>query len=120
MKSTVSLLCWALAAPVFAQVTTQTILGTVTDRTGALVPQAHVVAINVDTNITREADADDSGQYAIRFLPTGNYRVEISAPNFKKFTQSGIVLDINRTARVDAQLEPPPCFRKDGGSRLRC
>jgi hypothetical protein len=94
-------LCFALQA----QVTTQAITGTVTDRSGANVPDARIVATNVETNITREATSDETGQYAVRFLPTGSYRVEIAAPNFKKFVQSGITLDVGRTARVDAVLE---------------
>ncbi|HWQ57312.1 MAG TPA: carboxypeptidase regulatory-like domain-containing protein [Bryobacteraceae bacterium] len=94
-----------MASWVEAQVTSASIVGTVTDRTGAAVPNATVVATNIETNFSRNGVSDETGHYTIRFLPTGTYRVEISAPNFKKFVQTGIVLDINRTALVDAALE---------------
>src|SRR6476620_4962574 len=89
----------ALAIPytVFAQATTAAIVGTVTDTTGAVVPSGSVTAIQVDTNFTRTATTDNSGKYVISLLPVGNYRIEITAPGFKKFEQSGIVLDLNRT-----------------------
>lgn len=88
-----------------SQVTTATIAGLVTDRSGAAVPNAQITATNVDTNFSRSASSDETGQYAIRFLPTGAYRVEVASSGFKSFTQTGITLDINRTARVDAVLE---------------
>ena len=100
-----SVFCALAAVSLFAQVTTQTIIGTVTDRSGANVPGAKVVVTHIETNVSREAETDESGQYAVRFIPTGTYRVEISAPNFKKFVQSGVTLEVSRTARVDAVLE---------------
>ncbi|HET8547282.1 MAG TPA: carboxypeptidase regulatory-like domain-containing protein, partial [Bryobacteraceae bacterium] len=101
----VSFLLFVCAFALSAQVATQSIIGSVTDRTGATVPGAQVVITNVDTNLSRDAVTDEKGQYAIRLLPTGNYRVEITAQGFKKFVQTGVTLDIDRTARVDATLE---------------
>ncbi len=88
-----------------AQVTTATILGTVADRTGAVVPGVTVTAVNTATNFSRSAATDEYGQYAIRFLPTGVYRVEVDSKSFKKFVQTGVILDINRSARVDPVLD---------------
>ena len=98
---------WLLvfAAAASAQVTSTSILGTVMDRSGAVVPGVTVTATNVETNFARQATTDGSGQYAIRLLPTGTYRVEVNAPNFKKFSQTGVVLDVNRSARVDPVLD---------------
>ncbi|HYO81790.1 MAG TPA: carboxypeptidase regulatory-like domain-containing protein [Bryobacteraceae bacterium] len=95
----------ACVASVRAQVTTQTIIGTVADRSGANVPGAKVTVTQIETNVSREATSDESGQYAVRLLPTGTYRVEIAAPNFKKFVQEGVTLEVSRAARVDATLE---------------
>jgi hypothetical protein len=96
----------ALAATAaYAQVTTASIFGTVTDNTGAVVPNAEITVTNVDTNVTRTAKSDSAGQYTVPLLPTGTYRVTISSTGFKKFEQSGIVLDVSRSARVDATLE---------------
>lgn len=104
LSRTLGLLAATLCA-LHAQVTPTSILGTVLDRSGAVVPGVTVTAVNVETNFTRQATTDASGQYAIRLLPTGAYRVEVNAPNFKKFVQTGIVLEVNRSARVDPVLE---------------
>ncbi|HEV2688189.1 MAG TPA: TonB-dependent receptor, partial [Bryobacteraceae bacterium] len=94
-----------VCAPLVAQITTTTIYGTVTDRSGATVPNAEIVVTNVGTSLTRTAKSGPSGDYRIDLLPIGEYQVEVAAQGFKKFQRSGIVLEINRTARVDAALE---------------
>src|SRR5579864_2532916 len=91
-------------ASLTAQVTTATIEGTVTDSSGATVPNAQVVATNAGTNQTRTVTTNAGGTYRVDLLPSGTYDVEVSAQGFKKFRQNGIVLEINRTARVDAAL----------------
>src|SRR5258708_10686720 len=96
--------CFLALTALQAQVTTATIEGTVTDSSGASVPNAEVVAINTGTNQSRTATTNQSGGYRIDLLPSGAYAVEVTAHGFKKFRQSGIVLEINRTARVDAAL----------------
>ena len=89
-----------LAALSLAAQNTATISGTVTDASGAAVPKAQVTATNVGTSLSRSATSNDAGQYVIEFLPTGEYRVEASVQGFKKFVRSGLVLEINQTARV--------------------
>ncbi|HUG53341.1 MAG TPA: carboxypeptidase regulatory-like domain-containing protein, partial [Vicinamibacteria bacterium] len=95
-----------LTAPLHAQMSTGTILGNVKDSTGAAVPAAQVTATNVDTQFSRTATTDTSGQYVLRLLPLGNYKVEIAMSGFKNFEQTGIVLEVGRNARVDAVIEP--------------
>ena len=82
----------AFLSPASAQVNTASILGIVKDNSGAVVPGAKVVAVQTDT-------------YSIGFLPLGAYRLDIDARGFKKFQQTGIVLDVGRNARIDATLE---------------
>jgi hypothetical protein len=89
----------------YAQTTTGSIFGTVMDSTGAVVPQVEVTATNVATNFAKTATTGESGHYQIPYLPLGSYRVEVTAAGFKKFTQSGIVLEVDRNARVDPRLE---------------
>ncbi len=93
------------ATSVLAQAPTGTILGSVRDAQGAVVPGATVTATNVGTRYSREAVTDDAGEYALRLLPIGNYMVVVSITGFKSFTQTGIVLEVGRNARVDATLE---------------
>ncbi len=94
-----------LKGGVQAQTTTGAIFGTVSDSTGAVVPGVAVTATNLATNFSRTATADASGRYQIQYLPLGTYRVEVAAQGFKKFSQSGIVLEVDRNARVDPKLE---------------
>ena len=93
-------------APLHAQVATGTILGNVSDSSGGAVPGATVTATNLDTQITRETTTDESGQYALRLLPLGNYKVDVTLTGFKTFSQTGIVLEVGRNARIDATIEP--------------
>ena len=95
-----------VASPVSAQVATGSILGNVTDASGATVPGATVTATNVDTQFSRSTTTDESGQYALRLLPLGNYKLEVALSGFKNFSQTGIVLEVGRNARIDASIEP--------------
>jgi hypothetical protein len=90
---------------VLAQTPTGTILGSVKDSQGGVVPGATVTATNTGTQFSRTVVTDDAGEYALRLLPVGNYQVAVTIPGFKNFTQSGIVLEVGRNARVDAIIE---------------
>jgi hypothetical protein len=88
-----------------AQITTTTVLGTVTDPTGASIPGAQVKVVNVDTNLSRTTQTDSDGAYRVEFLPVGNYKLEVSAPGFRGYVQQGIVLTVNENARADVKLQ---------------
>lgn len=97
-----------LAIPVAAsaQITTATIVGTISDPGNAAVPAAQVTARNVDTGLTRTVVSGEDGSYRLEFLPVGNYVVEVTASSgFKKAKRTDIVLRVNDTARVDVSLE---------------
>jgi hypothetical protein len=98
-------LCLA-ATPAGAQGSTGTILGVVTDASGAAVPGALVTATNLDTQFTRGVPTDASGQYSLPLMPLGKYKVDVALDGFKNFSQTGIVLEVGRSARVDAKIEP--------------
>lgn len=87
-----------------AQVTTATIVGTISDPSGATMPGAQVTARNVDTGLTRTVSSGADGTYRLEFLPVGNYALEVTTSGFKKAYLSGIVLRVNDTARVDVAL----------------
>ncbi|MFN0085812.1 MAG: TonB-dependent receptor domain-containing protein, partial [Blastocatellia bacterium] len=105
-KFSLALLALLLALPLAAaaQITTATLVGTITDASGALVSGAQVTARNVDTGLTRTVTTSEEGAYRIEFLPVGNYELEITATGLKKTTQTGLVLQVNDTARVDIAL----------------
>ena len=87
-----------------AQVTSATIVGTITDSSGAALPGASVTARNVDTGFNRTVPSNEDGAYRLEFLPIGSYTVEVTLSGFKTSTRSGIVLNVNDTVRVDATL----------------
>lgn len=94
----------AIPLAVSAQVTTATIVGTVSDPGSANVPGAQVTARNVDTGLTRTVTSGADGSYRIEFLPVGNYAIEVTTSGFKKSYLNNIVLQVNDTVRVDVAL----------------
>ncbi|MFL6468086.1 MAG: carboxypeptidase-like regulatory domain-containing protein, partial [Pyrinomonadaceae bacterium] len=100
------LLIALFSIPAAAQITTATIVGTISDPGGAQVPAASVTARNVDTGLKRTVVSSNDGDYRIEFLPVGNYVLEVTAASgFKKAYRDGIVLRVNDTARIDVALE---------------
>ena len=94
----------ALPLAAVAQITTATIVGTITDSNNASLPSAKVTARNVDTGLTRTVSSGEDGTYRLEFLPVGNYEIEVTATGLKKTTRSGIVLQVNDSVRVDVGL----------------
>jgi len=79
-------------------------IGNVLDATGAAVPNATLTATNLATNIRTEARSDSMGRFVVSPLPPGSYRLEVSAPGFRKFVQSGIELAVGQQARIDVAM----------------
>lgn len=89
-----------------AQITSATVLGTVTDPSGAALSNATVTVTNVSTGRTYSATTGSDGGYVVPLLPiVGSYKVEIEAKGFEKFVRTGVVLQVNQNARVDALLK---------------
>ncbi|MFN7937468.1 MAG: TonB-dependent receptor [Bryobacteraceae bacterium] len=93
-----------IAASAWGQSFTASVLGNVTDSSGAGVPNALIVATNVATNTKIEARSDATGRYVVATLPPGTYTLEASASGFKKFSRGGIELAVQQQARVDIAL----------------
>ncbi len=89
----------------FGQVDTGTILGTVKDSNGAVVPQAKVTLTNRGTGVSQTAESDENGRYIFTPIKIGNYQVEIEAKGFKKGIRSGIELNIQAQVLVDFALQ---------------
>ncbi len=106
-----TLLCCVLALAVcsgsaFAQdVQSATVVGTVTDPTGAVVPNASVTVTNTATNISAHATTNAEGAYYVPFQSAGTYDITVSAPGFKQFVRRGVVLEIGQTPRINVSLE---------------
>ena len=90
----------------FAQATASaTIQGTITDKSGAVVAGAEIVAKNKGTDITRTTSSDEVGSYRFELLPVGTYTVTVSKRGFGALTQTIEVL-VGQTATVNAELKP--------------
>jgi len=91
--------------PAYAQVTTSSIHGTVTDSTGAVISNAKVSALNTSTGITVTATTNQSGYYVFTSLqPGGPYTVTVEANGFEAFESKGITLIVNANWDTDAKL----------------
>src|SRR5581483_8049445 len=82
-----------------------TIHGSVTDITGAPVANAQVKAIETDTGQAQSTQSATDGSYTLPNLPVGPYRLSVTAPSFKTYTQTGIILQVGNDVQVNARLE---------------
>jgi hypothetical protein len=87
-----------------AQLTTADIVGTVTDPTGAIIPNANVTVVNLDTHETRNALSNASGNFDVTLLPVGRYSVTVKAKGFKNFVIPDLPVEAGDRAPADAHL----------------
>ena len=102
------MLCWFCVGTwtLQAQIDRGSIVGQVTDSTGAVVPGAKIQVTNVNTNTSIALEANDQGLYTASNLPAGTYRVVITKEGFKTATSAAAELGSSITLRVDIKLEP--------------
>ncbi len=107
---TLALVAFSLAlfagGSTLAQTFRGTILGTVSDSSGAAVPGATVTIKNLDTGLTRVVSTSDDGSYSAPELPIGNYSVSVEKAGFKLGVVSGIKVEVSSERRVDVSLQP--------------
>jgi hypothetical protein len=81
------------------------LLGTVTDATGAVIPGANVDITEVNTDLKRSTITNENGNYVFGSLDRGVYRVEVQLPGFKKAVRDKVDVLVNSDTRVDMRLE---------------
>ena len=79
--------------------------GTISDQTGAAMPNAIITVTNIETGASRTVSTDESSVYRFPLLPLGTYRITAEAANFKKFVREGITLATGQTATIDISLQ---------------
>jgi Carboxypeptidase regulatory-like domain len=94
------------SSSLFAQAVNATLLGTVTDVSGAVMANAKVTATETNTATSRTTQTNESGNYTFPDLAPGLYTVTVEQAGFKKEVRQGIQLQVNSSARVDSQLQP--------------
>jgi hypothetical protein len=96
----------AVIGAVFAQdVRTATLVGAVTDASGAVVPNAAVTITNTGTQVASRLITDSEGAYRAPFLAIGSYELRVEAAGFKRYGRTGITLNAGETPRLDVVLE---------------
>ena len=88
-----------------AQVLYGSLVGTVTDQSGAVIPKAQVRASSPATGEVREVTSDAEGRYTIGNVVAGTYNIQISATGFRQVTTTGVTATINTVTRIDVQME---------------
>src|SRR5579859_2054076 len=101
---TLAVLLTAASAALLGQAITGSLLGVVTDTSGAAISGATITAINSGTGESRTARSSTAGEYSIPSLPPGEYRIVVQFTGFKKFERSPILVDVLQAVRVDVAL----------------
>ncbi len=94
-----------LVQPASSQVLYGSIVGTVEDASGAVLPGAAITLTNTATNVVREFRSDEQGRYNAVSIPAGSYDMTVTLAGFRTQARTGILVTINQVARVDVRLE---------------
>ena len=79
--------------------------GIVTDMSGAVVPNAEVVALNTGTNIETKTSTTDAGVYRMPYLPLGTYKITVKANGFQSAVAENVTLRVAQTLTLDFKLQ---------------
>ena len=99
------------AAALFGQSSTGTIVGTIRDSSGGVLPGVSVTIRNEGTNVSRDVITGVSGDYSAPLLPPGSYEVSAELAGFGKKVARNIELQVNQTVRMDFTLAWRRCRR---------
>ncbi len=89
---------------VFAQTTSATLNGVVTDSGGSAIPGAQLSIVNIDTQVKQAAETNEAGQYSISQLSPGRYTVTVQKDGFQSSVQTGIVLTVGQAATLNVTM----------------
>ncbi len=95
----------AVAAALLAQTDRATLRGTVSDPSGALVPEAGITVTHIATNLERKLTSDANGNFEIPGLQPGLYRLAADKAGFRNFVADNLLLDAGQVRRVDVTLQ---------------
>jgi hypothetical protein len=99
-------LCVLLGRPMPGQVASSTTLvGTVTDNSGAVVAGADVVAVQNATKVSYTGKTTAAGDYSLPYVDVGTYTITVKAPGFDKVVHINVMVEVNATVRTDFSLK---------------
>ena len=95
----------ALSTASLGQDRTAQITGIVHDPSGSPIPDAEITVRNVETGVKRQTKTSEKGEYTVTLLDPGRYDILVEHPGFKSFQQTGIILHVNDSVRLDYSLQ---------------
>ncbi len=104
VRSCVSCVLLSFSGLLLAQSELATLTGTVTDSTGGVLSKVEITIVNEGTNLSAVSQTNENGRYFVTSLRPGVYTVTASLAGFKKYVDSGVILQVNQTARLDITM----------------
>ncbi len=98
-------LCVLIFLPGWLHAQSSAMSGLITDPSGAVVPHAQVTLTNERTHATWKVGSSNSGLYSVPLVPPGNYTIEVDAPGFKHYVQTGITIESAQALALDVHLQ---------------
>jgi hypothetical protein len=99
-------LCVALIKPMLGQVASSTTLvGAVTDDSGAVIPSARIVAVQDATKVAYKGVTSGTGDYVLPYVAVGTYTITVEADGFEKQVHTNVLVEVNHTVRTDFTLK---------------
>ena len=105
LRLTLCFVWLVLTTTCFGQTFYGSIIGTVTDASGAAVPQPNVVSTNLGTAERRVAQTDVGGNYQFVNLVPGQYKVEVAKPGMRRFVREPITVEVQSAVRIDIPMQ---------------
>lgn len=93
------------ALPAHSQVLYGSLVGDITDPTGAAIPGAQVTITNKENGLVREVSTEANGRYSLQNVIAGTYDIKATSAGFQTLTRSGVIVSINTVARMDLALK---------------
>ena len=127
LTSVVALILAAISAT--AQTPSASLVGRVTDATGAVIPGVSIKVTNLDTNIAQQGSSNEVGDFTIPYLNPGRYSLEARSEGFRTYKRSEFTLAVDQVLRIDIPLEvgastesvtvtdAPPVLNTESGTR---
>jgi hypothetical protein len=105
LRSALMVCMLILGMPFLAWAQEATVVGTVTDPSGSVIPNVTITLTNTSTGLVTTAASNEAGQYVVSNLRIGKYNLAVEAPGFKRTEQKDVVLQVGDRLRVDLQLQ---------------
>ncbi|MBK5293402.1 MAG: carboxypeptidase regulatory-like domain-containing protein, partial [Acidobacteriia bacterium] len=105
MKTKLFVLFPVLVLLAAAQTPSATVVGRVTDPSGAVIPAVAIKVTNLDTNISQQTSSNESGDFTIPYLNPGRYKLDAQVEGFRGYQQSEFTLAVDQILRISVPLQ---------------